>query len=144
MVIRERFTLPARRVMDSADEFATTANRSEVIADDVFKALVLSERTCVASVVLDRLGISSAEFLDSTETGSRKYLDPSGQPSRPFMEMVHAESKRMKHNYTGTEHLLLAIALSGTSASEFLDRQGASYDCVLRETEKVLGVRTDD
>lgn len=57
--------------------------------------------------------------------------------------VVHAQNdaRSLKHNYVGTEHLLLGLVHPETDsmASQLLAETGVSYDRVRREVERIVG-----
>jgi hypothetical protein len=79
---------------------------------DRMKLAADAEGRTVASIAVDLLGIGLRRYTPRFERG---LVSPSQAPLTPRAERVLArarndEPKRFRHNYVGTEHLLLALA----------------------------------
>jgi ATP-dependent Clp protease ATP-binding subunit ClpC len=57
--------------------------------------------------------------------------------------MVCNEARELNHNYVGTEHLLLAVLRSDSSAAEYLQNAGIDIQRLRDRTIEVLGVRDE-
>jgi hypothetical protein len=99
----------------------------------------------------------------ATPTGAQTPIQPSaaGGPSVPSMRseetlpnfspraqqvlaLARKEAKTLKHNFVGTEHLLLAFATFGQgTAASVLTKMGVQFDTVRAELVKALGAGPD-
>lgn len=60
--------------------------------------------------------------------------------AKEIMGVSYAEAEEWKHDYVGTEHLLLALLkVKGTSVCRFLEEQGVTYSKVYAEAERAVG-----
>jgi len=60
--------------------------------------------------------------------------------AKEIMGISYAEAEDWKHDYVGTEHLLLALLkVRGTSVYRFLEEHGVTYSKVSAEAERVVG-----
>ncbi len=60
--------------------------------------------------------------------------------AKEIMGVSYAEAEEWKHDYVGTEHLLLALLkVRGTTVYRFLEEQSVTYAKVYAETERVVG-----
>ncbi len=166
----ERFTRPARRVVEDATMCAVRATASETRPEHLLLALT-HEPDCLAMRVLDGLGAPPERVLEELDRHRLAYVDgldaddaealraigidldevvrridrnlggaaPTatgrGRPrfsraSKKVLELSLREAVRLRHNYIGTEHLLLGLARCD--------------DRVVADTLAALGVRPDD
>ena len=54
-------------------------------------------------------------------------------------QQARRESYDLKHDYIGTEHLLLALLKTGSLATKALDMSGANYDLMKSVVIKNIG-----
>jgi len=60
--------------------------------------------------------------------------------AKEIMGVSYAEAEEWKHDYVGSEHLLLALLkVRGTAVYRFLEEQGVTYAKVYAETERIVG-----
>jgi ATP-dependent Clp protease ATP-binding subunit ClpA len=109
-----RFTERARRVILLGQEEAGKMNSSHVGTEHLLLGLV-RENEGVAAQVLLQTGLSLAlireEIEDELEQNEESASsEPKLTPrSKRVLELAAEEARRMKQNYIGTEHLLLAL-----------------------------------
>jgi ATP-dependent Clp protease ATP-binding subunit ClpC len=82
----------------------------------------VSESEGVASQVLQKMGVGlqkvrqeialEVEASGETSTGTEPKLTPK---AKRVLELAADEARRMRHNYIGTEHLLLALLREKTA-----------------------------
>jgi ATP-dependent Clp protease ATP-binding subunit ClpA len=172
----ERFTRPARLVVEDATYVAVRATASEVRPEHLLAAL-LDNDTCLAVRVLDGLGAPATTVRAELDRRRSQYVDgldaddadalraigidldevvrridanlggtrPSkrrprfSRASRKVLELSLREAIALRHNYIGTEHLLLGLAraddrvVGDTLAAVGVDRaalRGAVADAV--------------
>ena len=111
----ERFTAPARSTVEGAREHAVASTAGEVRPEHLLMAL-LDRRECLAVRVLAEVGAPADEVrrsLDRNLGGLRaptpKRL-PFSRPAKKVLELALREAIALRHNYIGTEHLLLGLA----------------------------------
>jgi ATP-dependent Clp protease ATP-binding subunit ClpC len=110
----QRFTERARRVILLGQEEAGKMNSSHVGTEHLLLGLV-RENEGVAAQVLQKMGVNLAKVRSEIEAE----IEPSEETSAPepkltpkakrVLELAADEARRMRHNYIGTEHLLLAL-----------------------------------
>jgi len=134
----ERFTQRARRVLVLAQEEAAGL-RHDFIGTEHILIGMLAEREGIAGQVLTDLGLELEGLRDQV----RKLIGPTvDQPVKkaPFtarakkcLELALREALALKHNYIGTEHLLLGILHEGEGvAAQILAERGGKLDEVRR------------
>jgi ATP-dependent Clp protease ATP-binding subunit ClpC len=111
----ERFTDRARRVMQLANQEAKRLNHEYIGTEHILLGLV-KEGSGVAGRVLKDLGADLGKVRLEVERVVRSGPDQvtmSKLPQTPLAKRVieHAieEARNLKHNYVGTEHLLLGL-----------------------------------
>jgi ATP-dependent Clp protease ATP-binding subunit ClpA len=143
----ERFTKPARAVVEQAREHAERTTSSQVRPEHLLMALLDTEG-CLAVRVLEGLGAPAASVRGVVDRNRRTYVDgldeddaealaavgidldevvrridrnlgglrrSSGRlrfsrAAKKVLELALREAIAMRHNYIGTEHLLLGLA----------------------------------
>jgi ATP-dependent Clp protease ATP-binding subunit ClpA len=125
----ERFTDRARRVVVLAMEEAWRLNHSHIGTEHLLLGL-LREPAGGATKVLVSLGVS----LEGIRVGVEEIIGRGQAPPRghmPFtprakkaLELSAREAKHLRHNYVGTEHLLLGLLREGKGvAAQVLVRE---------------------
>src|SRR5207253_2549607 len=142
----ERFTDRDRKVMQLANQEAQRFNHEYIGTEHVLLGLV-KEGAGVAANVLKNLDIDLAKV--RTEVGKIMQPGPTGNllhgrlPHTPRVKKVIEysieETRELKHNYIGTEHLLLGLVREreGVAALVLLD-MGVTLDRVRDEVLKLL------
>jgi ATP-dependent Clp protease ATP-binding subunit ClpA len=157
----ERFTKPARAVVEQATVAAREARAAETRPTHLLAAL-LADEACLATRVLAGLGAAPADLRAELDRRRLQYVDgldaddaaalqaigidldevvrridsnlggalPSkrfpkfARGSKKVLELSLREAIALRHNYIGTEHLLLGLVRGGDRA--VLDTLGAS------------------
>jgi ATP-dependent Clp protease ATP-binding subunit ClpA len=114
----ERFTDRARRVVVLAQEEARTLNHAHIGTEHILLGLI-HEGEGVAGLTLDSFGIEleSVRAFVTREVGQGDEA-PSGHiPFTPrakkVLELSLREALQLRHNYIGTEHILLGVIREG-------------------------------
>jgi hypothetical protein len=110
----QQFTERARRVILLGQEEAGKMNSSHVGTEHLLLGLVREEEGLGAQILI-KMGISLEHVRRGIEEEIvQPYERVSNEPTltpraKRVLELAADESRRMKHNYIGTEHLLLAL-----------------------------------
>jgi len=140
----DKFTERARKVLSFAQEEAQRFQHNYIGTEHLLLGLV-RENESVATAVLFKLGVdlnkvrSTVEFIIGR--GDRIVLGKIGLTPRAkkVIELAVDEARRMKHQYIGTEHLLLGLVREGEGiAAGVLESLGVRLEQVRKETLKVL------
>jgi ATP-dependent Clp protease ATP-binding subunit ClpC len=142
----ERFTDRARKVMQLANQEAQRFNHEYIGTEDILLGLI-KESDGVAANVLKRLNLDhrkvcrELEKINQSEpnlvTVDRLPLTPK---AKKVIEFAFAECRLLKHNYVGTEHLLLGLVreVDGVAA-QVLMNLGLKLEDVRVEVLNILG-----
>jgi ATP-dependent Clp protease ATP-binding subunit ClpC len=140
----ERFTNRARSTVVHAQEEARLLRHNYIGTEHVLLGL-LRERDGVAAKALNALGVSSdAVRREVTEIIGEGDQSPSGHiPFTPrakkVLELSLREALQLKHNYIGTEHILLGLIREGEGvAAQVLVRLSADLDRVRQQVTHLL------
>ena len=135
----ERFTDRARRVVVLSQEEARLLNHNYIGTEHILLGLI-QEREGVAAKALESLQISLESVRGQVEEIiGQGGTSPSGHiPFTPrakkILELSLREALKLKHNYIGTEHILLGLLREGEGvAAQVLVNLGADLSRV-RET----------
>ena len=140
----ERFTQRARRVLSLAQEEAERLQHNYIGTEHLLLGLIREEGG-IGGRVLRELGLEQRRVEELVERMTRASPRPTRmQPelspgTKRVLELAVDEARRMKHQYIGTEHLLLGLArLTEGVAVDILKRLGVSPEEVRRQTHRVL------
>ena len=137
-----RFDDAARRVVVIAHDEARKLNHPSVDTEHLLLGL-LCEGEGVAAKALESLGISLESVRQQVEevTGQGQQAPGGHIPFTPnakhVLEVSLREALQLRHNYIGTEHLLLALVGDKNNAARMLADTGADAQ---RVRERVLGL----
>ena len=142
----DRFTDRARKCMGLARQNAQCFNHQYIGSEHMMLGII-EERSGVAADALRNLDITYETAAKATleVTGYGPTMVSMGQlPFTPRMKMtLEAASEaanRLRHNYIGTEHLLLGIvAVPDNAAIKVLGHLGTSVDAVRAEILEMMG-----
>jgi len=141
----QRFTERARKVILLAQEEAGRVGSQQVATEHLLLGL-LREAEGVAAQVLESLGVGLAAVRSEVESHvTPKDATVSGEPqldprAKKVVELAADEAKRMKHNYIGTEHLLLGLVREKEGlAAKVLTAQGVTLDQMRQQVAGYLG-----
>ncbi|GII48078.1 hypothetical protein Psi02_45020 [Planotetraspora silvatica] len=138
----ERFTDRARRVVLLAQEEARMFDHRYIGSEHVLLGLV-HEGEGVAAKILQEEGVE----LDALREDVREMVGTGSSPSpgehipftpraKKILELSLRESLNLRHNYIGTEHILLGLIREGGGAgARLLIARGADFD---RMRQKVI------
>ena len=141
----ERFTDRARQTVVFAQDEARDLNHNYIGTEHLLLGL-LRDGDSIAARSLHRLGIS----LDGVRDGVTAIIGcgsdtPSGHipftpRSKKVLELSLREALQLKHNYIGTEHILLGLVREGEGvAAQVLVTRGAALDRVRTSVLDELG-----
>src|SRR4028118_2328892 len=142
----QRFTERARRVILLGQEEAGKMGSGHVGTEHLLLGLV-SESEGVASQVLQKMGVGlqkvrseialEVEASGETSSGTEPKLTPK---AKRVLELAADEARRMRHNYIGTEHLLLALLREKDGlAATVLRRLGLNLEKARAQVMEYLG-----
>jgi Uma2 family endonuclease len=141
----ERFTDRAIKVMQLACEEAQSLNHEYIGTEHILLGLI-KEDAGVAANVLKNLGMDlrkiRLEVEGIVQVGPTKVLGKLPQTPRAKYAIKYAieEAKDLKHNYVGTEHLLLGLLRDKEGvASQVLMNLGLKLSDVHYEVLQILG-----
>ncbi len=142
----ERFTDRARKVMQFAHQEALRFNHEYVGTEHILLGLI-KEGTGVAANILKKLGIDLRAMRLEVEKLVSSGPDlvtmgrlPQTPRAKKAVEYAIEEARRLKHNYVGTEHLLLGLLKEHDGvAAQVLMNLGLKLDDVREEVLATLG-----
>ena len=141
----ERFTERARRVIILAREEAGRSGHNHVSSEHLLFG-ILQDGEGVATVVLQRLGLQIETVQAEVKRALAKLPKTPAYNEIPFtpqakrvLELSIEESQQLRHNYIGTEHLLLGLMKDGQSiAAKILGSRGVRFLDEIRQATLVL------
>ena len=142
------FTKRAKRVINEYAQQEAKRLGHDMIGTEHILLGLLREEDSVAMKILKNLKIDIRQLKSEIEQHSKKHgntllIDISSNPDRyqKIIEYSKEEARRLKHNYVGTEHILLALLrdnnnIVGTVLSGF----NVNYSVIKGEILRILGV----
>lgn len=143
----ERFTDRARKIMSLANVVAGRFSHTRIESEHVLWGL-LKDGSGVGASTLQSLGINlntlAAEIYDGFIPGSGAAEPPGSAAKSPeaqrVIEAAISESRRLNHNYAGSEHLLLGIlSTPDSSACKILRARGVELESARQTVIDILG-----
>ena len=142
----ERFTDRARKVMQFAHQEALRFNHEYVGTEHILLGLI-KEGTGVAANILKKMGVDLRTMRLEVEKLVRSGPDlvtmgrlPQTPRAKKAVEYAIEEARRLKHNYVGTEHLLLGLLKEHDGvAAQVMMNLGLKLDDVREEILTTLG-----
>jgi ATP-dependent Clp protease ATP-binding subunit ClpA len=146
----ERFTGRARKVMDLANQEARSFYHEYVGTEHILLGL-LKEGSGVAAIVLKNLDIDLADIQRQVETIVEPCPDsvivaklPPTPRVKRVIEYAIDEARDLKHNYVGTEHLLLGLLHEDKGlGSQILGNIGLDLGWLREEVMNLLDPQRD-
>jgi len=146
----ERFTDRARKVMQLANQEAQRLNHEYIGTEHILLGLV-KEGSGVGVNVLKFLGVDlqgiCAEVEKLVQSGPQSAAKdklPATPRAKQVIESAIAESRRLRHNYVGTEHLLLGlVSVEEGVAAQVLTNLGLRLEGVRTEVLNLVGNDAD-
>lgn len=140
-----KFTERAQKVIAFAQEEARRLNHNVVGTEHILLGLI-REGEGVAAKALQNLGVELSKVREQVErligVGPFTVQGPIGYTPRAkrVLELALDESRRLKHNYVGTEHILLGLIREGEGvAAQVLANLGVSLERARNEVLSLLG-----
>jgi len=141
----ERFTDRARRVVVLSQEEARLLGQGYIGTEHILLGLI-REGEGVAADVLQAMGISLEDVRDRVEKvvgrgeGAPAGHIPFTPRAKKVLELGLREALALKHNYIGTEHILLGMLREGEGlAAQMLVELGADLSVARQEVIRAVG-----
>jgi len=146
IAIFDRFTKGAREAMRLA-RIESHSLSSECVGTEHILIGLRLEDSGFAAGSLRQAGVKADDVRNIVIRGGKKVANPHPIGRIPFsdlakksLEMAFAEAEEMRHNYIGTEHLLLGILDdSENNASKILIQLGYDIDLIKQELYEIVG-----
>ena len=143
------FTKRSKKVLEVyAQSEGRRLNSDSLGPEHIFLAL-LKDDDSVAARILKNLGVNFDLVRKTIEQSIRRSGTtiilgnvPISSRYNRTIEVAKDEARKLKNNYIGTEHLLLAIFKDGTCAGiDVLVKSGIEYGIIREEILKILGIQ---
>jgi len=141
----QRLTLKSQEALQRAQEIAAEQGHQTIEPLHLLAAL-LEDDSGVVSTLLHKLEVNIPYLRQKLQQELDKLPKVSGAPEQylsrqmaEILEQAWREATALKDEYISTEHLLLALAESNTTAAHLLQAQGVSREAILRVLATVRG-----
>ncbi len=141
----DKLTIKAQDAVQDAQKIATDNGQQQIEPEHLLHAL-LSQEEGIITPVLQKIGADPATVMHDLESeldkmpkvssGAGSYM---GQRLNRVFEQAAEEAKRLKDEYISTEHMLIAIADEGGTASKVLARYSATRDAIYKSMTEIRG-----
>ena len=130
----QRFTERARHVVLLAQGEAGKFGSEYLCAEHMLLGII-SDKGCKAAEVLIVMGVSLSQLRADIEQRITRENNPASQDmqltprAKRVIDLAHDEARQFKHNYIGTEHLLLGLTREGEGlAARMLQKSGVELE----------------
>jgi ATP-dependent Clp protease ATP-binding subunit ClpB len=142
----DRFTIKSQELIQNAQTLASTHSNQQIEPVHLLAAM-LEEKDGVARSVFKKLG-ASADTIEASAAAAidrlpgvsgtgEVYLSPA---AKTLLESAFAEAGKMKDEYTGIEHILLALCdKKAGEAARILAASGVDRDAILKVLLEIRG-----
>jgi DNA-binding transcriptional MerR regulator len=138
-----RFTAAARQVVILAQEEARELHHDKIGAEHILLGLLREESGVAAStlrsvgVTLEQVRNQVAEQVEPSPDAPSGHI-PFTSGARDALESAMTESANLRHNYIGTEHVLLGLLKEHNMARDVLTRLDINVDHLTHEVYRLL------
>ncbi len=144
----DKFTLKSQELIENAQSLASQHHHPQIEPEHLLVAM-LSEKEGVAKSILRKLGISPDAVVQATMLLFDKMPHVSGaaetyisSKTKTVLETASNEATKMKDQYVGIEHILLAIAEAKESeAAAIVNHQGITRESILKVLIEIRGTQ---
>ena len=140
----KRYTEQTKRAIMIAQQEAINFNHDYIGTEHLLIGLIKEEEG-IASQVLRELGITADKVIEEVEhlVGREEYQKANEitftPRSKKVLELASQEASQLKHNYIGTEHILLGLIKEGSGmAIKILTNLGINPENVYSEVMRAL------
>jgi hypothetical protein len=136
-----RFTRVARHVVMRAQKEAHALGSDAIAPEHVLIGLATVERGTAARALAAQ-GVDAERVRG--EVGGEAVREPSrgrlpfSDEAKGVLEASAGEAQTLKHNWIGSEHILLALLGAGGRPLEILEKLGATADALRGEVERIV------
>ncbi|MDR0910590.1 MAG: AAA family ATPase [Spirochaetaceae bacterium] len=142
----EKLTIKAQEALQAAASIAQKKDQSQIECEHILKAL-LEQEEGICAPIIEKIGVNLADLkrkLDSLIEQAPKVYGEAAQiyysaPASKVIAKAEDEAAALKDDYVSTEHILLAIAASGTKAGDLLSHAGVTKADILKALKEVRG-----
>jgi ATP-dependent Clp protease ATP-binding subunit ClpC len=152
-VMEKKYSKRLINVLQSSCEEASRFKNSTIKPEHLMLGLI-NEDTCQAVMLLKELNVDllfvkrNLEYRMKTGTGEPQSPSSEIIPDKDTERVIRMsvlEARLFKSEYTGTEHLLLAIMKDGDNyPAQLLNSKGAYYDVIYTKLERMAGILHDE
>ena len=142
----DRFTPRARNVLDLAQDEGRRLRHDYLGTEHLLLGLIREERGLAARVLRHEMGVDLPTVRSAVEAiVGRGTATPPGElrltpRAKRVLELARDEAKRLRHDYVGTEHLLLGVMREGEGVgAAVLASRGIALPRLRSEVLLVLG-----
>jgi ATP-dependent Clp protease ATP-binding subunit ClpB len=143
----DRFTIKSQEALEAAQRLASDRRNPQTRPEHLL-AVLLEQDAGVVVPVLRKLGVDPAAVratLSPALEALPRLTTSGGEPtggSNELVEVIRAAEEEMRalaDSYISTEHLMLALAASQSTAGDVLRSTGANHDALLEALGEVRG-----
>jgi ATP-dependent Clp protease ATP-binding subunit ClpB len=142
----DRLTIKAQEALQTAQNFARERSHQELDCEHLLLALVQQPDSLVPEL-LEKLGVPAAKLSEdlNQELARRHQVQGAsdvyaGQALKKALEAAEAEARKLKDDYTSTEHLLLGIVeTAGGSLKKTLQSARLNREALMKALAELRG-----
>lgn len=143
----DKFTLKAQEIIQNSQESAERSGHQQIEPEHLAKAII-EQRDGVIPPILGKIGANQGQLIGDLDRALEKIPKVSGTGygqvyisprSKAVLDQAFNETKQMKDEYVGLEHILLAVSgEENGEAAKVLAASGVTRDAILNA---LVGIR---
>ncbi len=141
----EKLTIKAQEAVAAAQSLATEAGNPQIESTHLLAAM-LHETEGIVLPILDKIGVrrQNLQAMLSSELKRLPTVSGGNAPTvsrelNTVLENAMQQAQRMKDEFVSTEHLLLALAATGSTAAKILEMNGVAEKDILNALKTIRG-----
>jgi ATP-dependent Clp protease ATP-binding subunit ClpB len=141
----DQFTVKAQEAIARAQERAAGAGNPAVTPVHLLAGLIAEEEGGIVKPLLEKVGANISQIRQIAESEIRRLPSAQGgqlsidRTLQQVLQRAQKEADRLKDQFVGTEHLLLALTEVPSEAKEILSVSGATHGAILAGLKSVRG-----
>ncbi len=140
----DKFTLKAQEAVQGAQELAQQRNHAEILPIHLLAAL-LNETEGVMRPLLQKIGADPGRIAQAVDSELDRLPSATGtqlgmaRAAQDVFTQAQKEADRLKDEYVSTEHLLLSLTQTKSSARDILSSNSVDHAAILGALKDIRG-----
>jgi ATP-dependent Clp protease ATP-binding subunit ClpB len=146
MISPDQFTIKVQQALQRAQQLTGEFGHQQMEPEHLMLSM-LEDSEGLSQVILKKLELPTEPFIEWLKGECQRFPRVTGGVGQVYLSnttnqvLEHALkiSRQLKDEFISVEHLLLALAESDSSVSQYLQKSGATYDRILQVLQQIRG-----